>query len=377
MKLFKRMSVMLLSVGLVLGAVAGFQAFKARIIAQAIAAMKNPPQTVSTMVAHSEEWQTSLHAVGSARAINGTDLSAQVAGIVSALHFRSGTDVKKGDLLVELTASSDIAHLDGLKATTRLAQLNYDRDSSLNTNAVSRQTVDTDLATLKSDQAQVAEQQALLDYKSIHAPFSGRLGIRQVDLGQYLAPGTPIVTLQQLDPIYVDFHLPQQSVASIDVGQTVGVTADTYPGVSFTGRISSINPQVDTATRTVQVRAIVRNPKEKLLPGMFVNVTIEVGKPRRYVTLPETAISYNSYGDIVYLVESGSPTKNGRTEAVARQTFVRTGPTRGDQVAVIEGVKDGDVVVTAGQMKLHNGSPVAIDNHVKPPDDRNPKLTEE
>jgi membrane fusion protein (multidrug efflux system) len=250
----------------------------------------------------------------------------------------------------------------------------------LKTDAVSKQTADTDLATLKSDQAQVAQQQALVGYKSITAPFSGRLGIRQVDLGQYIAPGTPIVTLQQLDPIFVDFYLPQQSLAEIKVGQAVTAKVDTYPDLKFAGKILAINPLVSTASRNVQVRATFGNPDEKLLPGMFVTVDIDVGAPQHYVTLPKTAIYYNSYGDIAYIVkeeeEKGGET-SGKKKYVAQQVFVKTGDTRGDQVAVLTGVEPGAVVVSAGQNKLHNGSPVKIDNKISVPFSANPQVSEE
>lgn len=293
---------------------------------------------------------------------------------MSALHFKSGTNVKKGDLLVELTAEADVAHLDALKASADLAKLNYDRDRSLNSNAVTRQQVDTDLATLKSDQARVAEQQAQVDYKSIRAPFSGRVGIRQVDLGQYVAPGIPLVTLQQIDPIYVDFYVSQKSLASIADGQPVKITVDAFTGTTFSGRISSINSLFDTATRTVQVRATVENSDLKLLPGMFVNAKIDLGELHDYVTLPKTAVAVNSYGDIVYLVEQKD---KGNAEGIARQAFVKTGASRGDQIAVLDGVKPGDLVVTAGQMKLHDGSPITINNVVQPPSELNPNLSEE
>ena len=286
--------------------------------------------------------------------------------------------MKKGTLLLELNAAEDIAHLNALKATAALAQVTYDRDRTLlNSHAVSQQTVDTDLATLKSDQAQVAQQQALVDYKFIRAPYSGRLGIRQVDLGQYIAAGAPIVTLQQINPIFVDFYLPQQALAKIKVGQTVTAKVDTYPDLTFSGEVSSINSLVDAATRNVQVRATIKNPDDKLLPGMFNTVDIDVGAPQNYVTLPKTAIAYNSYGDIVYLVESKGKNEKGEPQQVARQTFVKTGPTRGDQVAVLSGVKEGDTVVTAGQVKLHNGAPVMINNAVQPPNDANPKPIED
>jgi membrane fusion protein (multidrug efflux system) len=372
--MFKRMAFMLVTVAIVFGAIFGFETFKAKMISHAIAALRNPPQAVSAVTARPQEWATTLKAVGSTKAVQGANLSPQVSGIVSGLHFQSGTDVTKGDLLVELTAAADVAHLDALKASGELAQLNYDRDRALNANAITRQQVDTDLATLKNDQAQVAQQQALVDYKSIRAPFSGRLGIRQVDLGEYIAPGTSLVTLQQINPIYVDFYLPQKSLSNIKVGQPVTITVDAYAGTTFSGKISSMNSLVDSATRTVQVRATVDNAEKKLLPGMFVDVEIDLGQPHDYITLPKTAITYNSYGNLAYLIERN---ERGKAEGVARQTFVTTGPTRGDQIAVLDGIKAGDLVVTAGQMKLRNGSPVTINNAVQPPSQPNPKLTEE
>jgi len=376
--MFRRMAIMLVLVALAFAAIFGFEAFKAHMIQKAIAGLRNPPQTVSTVTAATQPWQRRLEAVGSARAEKGADLSAQVSGIVKAIHFQSGAEVEKGTLLVELEAADDIAHLQALKATEALAQLNYDRDTRLvKTNAISQQTADTDLATLKSDQAQVAQQQALVGYKSITAPFSGRLGIRQVDLGQYIAPGTPIVTLQQLDPIFVDFYLPQQALAQIKTGQAVTARVDTYPDQKFSGKILAINPQVNVASRNVQVRATFANPDEKLLPGMFATVDIDVSTPQHYVTLPKTAIYYNSYGDIAYVVKAKNEEKGGEEEYVAQQVFVKTGETRGDQVAVVSGIEPGDVVVSAGQNKLHNGSPVRINNDVKVPFSANPQVSEE
>jgi membrane fusion protein, multidrug efflux system len=375
--MFRRMAIMLVLVAAAFAAIFGFEAFKARMIDKAIAGLRNPPQTVSTITAATQPWQKRLEAVGSTRAEKGANLSSQVSGIVKAIHFQSGAKVEKGTLLVELEAADDIAHLQALKAAEALAQLNYDRSSHLlKTDVVSQQTADTDLATLKSDQAQVAQQQALVGYKSIAAPFSGRLGIRQVDLGEYIAPGTSIVTLQQLDPIFVDFYLPQQALAEIKVGQAVTAEVDTYPELKSAGKILAINPLVNTASRNVQVRATFGNPDEKLLPGMFVTVDIQVGAPQHYVTLPKTAIYYNSYGDIAYVVkEEGG--KGGEKQYVAQQVFVKTGETRGDQVAVLTGIEPGDVVVSAGQNKLHNGSPVLINNKIKVPFSPNPQVSEE
>jgi len=371
--MLKRMVIMLVAVAVVFAAIFGFQAFKAKMIAQAIANLRNPPQSVSTMTAATQPWQDQLEAVGSTRAEKGADLSSQVSGIVRAIHFQSGARVEQGTLLVELDASDDVAKLDALKATAKLAQLNYDRDNRLlKTDAVSQQAVDTDLANLQNNQAQVAQQQALVDFKSVKAPFAGRLGIRMIDLGQYIAAGTPMVTLQHLDPIYVDFYLPQQALAKIKVGQQVTAKIDTWPGASFAGEISAINPVVSASTRNVQVRATLKNPDEKMLPGMFATIDIDLGAPKDYVTVPKTAISYNSYGNIAYVIELKSEGKG-----VAHQTFVKTGPTRGDQVAVLDGVKPGDIVATAGQTKLNDGSPVIINNEVTPPFSANPQVSEE
>ena len=372
--MLKRMIIMLVSVALTFGAVFGFLAFKAGMISQIMAAQSNPPQSVSTAVVALAAWQPRLEAVGSARAVNGANLSSQISGIVSAIHFESGADVKQGSPLVDLIADDDIAHLEALKATTELARLTYERDQKLvKTKAISEQTVDSDKWTLKNDEAQVAQQQALVNYKSIKAPFSGRLGIRQVDLGQFLAAGTTVVTLQQLDPIYVDFFLPEQALAQVKVGQHVAAKIDAYPGHVFDGAISAINSLVDIATRNMQIRATFSNPDHRLLPGMFATVGIDVGSAQRLVTLPQTAIAYNSYGNIVFLVEEKGADAAGKPRLVARQTFVTTGETRGDQVSIVSGVKEGDIVVTAGQMKLRNDTPLVVNNAVQPLNDPNPQ----
>lgn len=374
--MLKRMVIMLIAVGLVFAGVFGFEAFKNKMIHTAIASLSNPPQTVSTIVARSEKWSNKLEAVGNVRAINGVLLSSQVAGTIAAIHFRAGTQVKQGALLIELSAADDIAHLEALKATTELARITYERDKTLaSTKAVSAQTADSDKWTLKNDEAQVAQQQALVNYKFIKAPFSGRIGIRQADLGQYVAAGTAVVALQQLDPIYVDFYLPQQSLAQIKVDQQVTANVDTYPGVHFSGEISAINSLVDPATRNVLVRATFKNPEDQLLPGMFATVDVDIGVPQNYVTLPQTAIAYNSYGNLVYLVESKGKNDKGQPQLFARQTFVTTGSTRGDQIAVLSGVKEGNTVVTAGQVKLHNGTPLVINNTVQPSNNPNPQPT--
>jgi membrane fusion protein, multidrug efflux system len=349
----------------VFGGIFGFQAFKAHMIRKFMAAQGLPPQTVSTAKAAYGEWQPSFEAVGTLRAVRGADLAPEIAGIVTAIRFKSGDEVKADAALVDLNTAQEAAQLHVLEATAQLADINYARDSEqLKVKAVSQAVVDTDAANLKAARAQVAEQQALIDKKRIRAPFAGRLGIRAVDLGQYVSAGTKLVTLQALDPIFVDFSVPQSLLGSIAVGQDVSAKSDAFPGERFDGNVTAIDAKVDPATRNVTVRASLRNPQHRLLPGMFATVEVQTGAAQRYLTLPQTAISYNPYGDTVYVVEEQGT--GGKPKLVAQQRFVTTGATRGDQVAVLSGIKEGDTVVTAGQTKLRNGSPVVINNAVQP-----------
>jgi membrane fusion protein, multidrug efflux system len=377
-----------------IGGVKGYGAYK---MFQGFAAQGQPKFTVSTTKAQFQDWLPQLSAIGSLRAESGADLSAEVAGIVDVIRFGSGDDVKAGQLLLQLRSADDVAHLESLRASAALAETTYNRDKAqFAAEAISQATLDTDVANLRSAKAQVAEQQALVDKKQVRAPFAGHLGIRSVDLGQYLAAGTKIVTLQQLDPIYVDFSLPQRSLSQIGVGQKITARADSYPDSSFAGKIAAINPQVDTDTRNVQVRAALHNPERKLLPGMFANVGIEIGAPTHYITLPQTAVSYNPYGATVFVVvpqskEAGKPSggdgkpaqpppsaaPDSSPDLVAKQVFVTTGATRGDQVAILQGIDEGDQVITSGQIKLKNGAGVTINNSVQPSNDPNPKPHEE
>jgi len=369
----KRMVIMLVAVAIVFGGIFGFQVFKAAMIRKFISAASNPPQTVSTAKASYGEWVPKIEAVGSLRAVKGADLSLELSGVVESISFNSGDDVEEGAPLLKLRTADDVARLQQLQAMAELSEITSERDQKqFKMQAVSQATLDTDAANLKNAKAQVAQQQAMIDKKVLRAPFSGHLGIRAVDLGQYLGPGTVIVTLQALDPIFVDFYAPQQAVDQIRLGQPVTVKVDAFKDQTFTGEILAINPKVDTGSRNVLIRATLKNPDHKLLPGMYATVDITTGSPQNYVTLPQTAITYNPYGDTVYVVESKGTDAEGKPQMVARQTFIAVGPTRGDQVAVLKGVDDGDMVVTAGQIKLHNGSVVLIDNSVKPTADAAP-----
>lgn len=359
----KRMIIMLAAAIVVFGGVLGFLIFRGIMIQKYIASMGQPPQTVTTVVAKYQEWEPTLDAVGSLKALKGTDITPQLAGIVAEIPFESDSEVKEGDLLVKLANEDDVAKLKALQADADLARLNYDRSKELvKSRAVSQAQLDTATATLKSALAQVAAQQALVDKKEIRAPFDGRVGIRLVDIGQYLTAGQKITTLQALDPIYVDFTLSQSNVSKISVGQAVAIRTDAYPGQTFTGKVVALDPKLDTATRNIAVRAELANPDRKLLPGMFASVKIITGAEEKKLTLPETAITYNPYGETVFLVEKGKPDADGKTPLVARQKFVVTGTTRGDEVAITKGISEGDTVVASGQLKLKNGTPLTINN---------------
>jgi membrane fusion protein (multidrug efflux system) len=367
------MIIMLVAVGVVFGAIFGFQTFKSAMIKKFMAGMSSPPQTVSATKVSSSEWQPQLEAVGSLRAVKGADLSLEVSGVVDSISFNSGDDVAEGAVLLKLRSDDDQAKLESLQATADLNQITLDRDQKqFKIQAVSQANLDTDVANLKNAKAQAAQQQAILDKKTLRAPFAGHLGIRAVDLGQFLSAGTTIVTLQALDPVFLDFFVPQQAVAQVRLGQKVAVKIDAYKDQTFAGEITAVNPRVDASSRNVQIRATLKNADRKLIPGMYATVDIATGAPQNYVTLPQTAITYNPYGDTVYIVDSKGADAAGKPTLIARQTFVTTGDTRGDQVAVLKGVKDGDTVVTAGQIKLHNGSSVLIDNSITPTADAAP-----
>jgi membrane fusion protein (multidrug efflux system) len=370
----KRMTVMLIIVGIVFGGVAAFQLFRSYMIKKFLASMGNQPQTVSTMVAKSEDWMPALKAVGTLRAVRGTDIAPQVPGVVAAIPFKSSEEVKKGDLLLQLDDTDDAAKLRALKASAELARLTYNRTRQLaQKGTVSQAALDSATASLRSIEAQVAEQQALVAKKRISAPFAGSIGIRLVDVGQYVTPGQKITTLQTLDPIYMDFSLPQQNLQQIKMGQKVSVVTDTFPDLSFDGEITGLDPKVDPQTRNVSVRAQVANPDHKLLPGMFATASISIGTPRSFVTLPQTAITYNPYGETVFLVKEGPAGNDGKPTLIADQVFVVTGDTRGDQVAVVKGIEEGATVVTVGQIKLKNGTPLEINNEVKMPNNPAPR----
>ncbi|MGQ3297621.1 efflux RND transporter periplasmic adaptor subunit [Reyranella sp.] len=375
--MIKRMLIMLILVGAVLGGLFGFKTFVNGKIKEAMAGMANMPQTVSATKAETSDWQPKIDAVGSLRAVRGAELSLEVPGVVETITFQSGDEVKAGQVLLTLRKEDEEARLQSLEATAQLAQITYDRDvKQLKAQAISQAIVDNDEANLRNARAQVAVQKAILDKKTLRAPFAGKLGLRQVDLGQFLAAGTMIATLQSMDPIFVDFLLPQQAVAQIAVGDKVRAKIDAFPGRTFEGKITAINPKIETGSRNVQVRATLPNADQKLMPGMFAAVELDTGAAQRLVTLPQTAVSYNPYGSLVYIVDDKGKGADAKPELTARQVFVTTGATRGDQVAILKGVSEGDTVVTSGQIKLRNGVPVVVDNRAVPTNDPAPKIVD-
>jgi membrane fusion protein (multidrug efflux system) len=376
--MIKRMVIMLVAVGILFGAIFGYHAYKARMMKKSMAAFQAPPAIVTAMRAGYQSWQPQLNSVGSLRAVRGVDVTSEVSGLVQTVLFKSGDDAKGGQVLVQLNADSDIARLHSLEAQAALAETVYERDKKqFEVEAISKAVLDADASDLKNKNALVVEQAALVDKKTIRAPFAGRLGISTVNPGQYVNPGDKVVTLQSLDLIYADFYLPQQELSRISLRQAVEATTDTYPDRAFTGRITAIDPKVDTATRNVQVEATIANPGHKLLPGMYASVEVKAGAAQRYLTLPQTAVTFNPYGETVFVVEESGKGPGGKPVLTVRQAFVTTGPTRGDQIAVLKGIKEGDMVVTSGQLKLKNGSRVIIDNKVVPSNEAAPTPKDE
>jgi membrane fusion protein (multidrug efflux system) len=366
---------MLIMIGCVVLLVAVLAFGKYLQIRQLIASAPKPgPQTVTAAKVENLEWQPALSAVGTLAPVRGVDVTTEIAGLVRNVRFKSGEEVKAGQVLFELNADSDIAQLHALQASADLSATVLKRDKlQLAAQAISQAQVDNDEADLKSKRALAAQQQALVDKKTIRAPFAGKLGITAVNPGQYLNPGDKLVTLQTIDTVYVDFFVPQKQLSGLSVGQKLNLSADAFPGVQFSAKVTSINPRIDPATRNVQVEATVPNAKRQLLPGMFANVSLEMGEKKKYLTLPQTAITYNPYGSTVFTLAPGKDKdEKGNAQLVATQQFVTTGPTRGDQVAVLTGLQEGQTVVTSGQLKLKNGTPATIDNKVQPANSPNP-----
>jgi membrane fusion protein (multidrug efflux system) len=369
----KRMMLML-TVTLGLIGVLGFVKF--RQIQTAIAegaSFQPPPEAVTTIVAQAEEWPSTLQAIGTMAAVQGVTVSTDLPGTVEQIAFASGQAVQEGALLVRLDARQERSQLAAIEAQRTLAGLQFGRMKDLlDQRVISQAEFDRAVMDQRHSDAQLGEVQTTIERKVIRAPFAGVLGLRQVNLGQFLAPGDPIVLLQSLNPIYVDFGVPQQDAGDIRIGRRVRVTTEDLAGREFIGRITAIDAVVDETTRNVRVQATLENRSHELRPGMFVQTEVVLGASRRVVALPAPAISYAPYGDSVFVV-TGMNGPNGEPYRGVRQQFVKLGPARGDQVAVLDGVNPGDEVVTSGVFKLRNGAAVQINNTVTPANKRAPK----
>lgn len=361
--MWKRMLLMLVIVAAVIG---GLGAYKTRQIKAGMAAgasFQPPPESVTTTVAHTEEWPTTLKSIGSVTAVQGVTVSADLPGVVEKISFESGRMVRAGDVLVKLDTRQEEAQLAAAQSANALSKLNFDRMKGLRESGViSQSDYDRAAATLQQDEAKVGEIRATIARKTIRAPFSGLLGLRQVNLGQYLAPGAPIVPLQSLQPVYVNFSVPQQQIGHLQPGTEVRLTAN---NLQSTGKITAVDSVVDEATRNVQAQATFANTDGRLRPGMFVEARIALGASQPVMVLPASAIAYAPYGDSVFIVgDVKGP--DGKTFRGVRQQFVKLGGTQGDQVAVLSGLKPGDEVVTAGVFKLRNGAAVQVNNKIQP-----------
>jgi membrane fusion protein (multidrug efflux system) len=394
----KRFIIAAIVVGLFLGGVGWFNlVFKPKMIGEFMAKMVPPPATVTAAAATTENWIDRVRAIGTLVAIEGVDVTPQVGGLVTDYFFDSGQDVEKGQKLVKLDTSVEEADLADHKATLQQTNLDLDRHSRLvKTSAVSQAALDATLAKRDSAAAAVQKTQAIIAQKNITAPFAGRLGLRRVERGQYVSPGQALAWLQALDPIWVDFPVPEATIGKLSLGSQIELVTDAYPGQVFKGEVEAFDAKLGQDTRTLMVRARLPNPDRKLLPGMFANVAVLAGGAKQYVTVPRTAVTYGLYGDSVWVVKQntakpaapGAPTAsaepvgsaiaadNAPTGAVpagnaptAERRFVRVGPSEGDRIAILEGVQPGEEVVTSGQLKLQPGAAMRIDNSgaLKPP----------
>ncbi len=369
----KRMILMLVVMAALLGGL-GFAKFRQveTAIAQG-ASFQPPPTAVTTVVAQKETWPSTLSVIGTAAAIEGVTVSADLPGTIDKIHFESGQWVHEGDILVELDTRQERAQLANLEAQRDLAKINFGRAQELvKAGVISKSEYDNATAQQKATEAQVGDIRAAIARKTIHAPFSGLLGIRQVSLGQYLAAGQSIVPLQSLSPIYVNFGVPQQETPKVVPGHVLRVTNGDLPGMAFTGRITALDSVINEQTRNIQVQATITNKDNKLRPGMYVQVQLPLGQPRQVVPLPASAINYAPYGDSVFIVAEMKDAK-GNTYRGVRQQVVKVEGSRGDQVAIISGINPGDEVVSSGVFRLRNGAPIQVNNTVKPGNNTSPK----
>jgi len=369
----KRMILMLVFMTILVAGLGFVKVRQFQAMADEFAAMQPLPEAVTTIVAQPAEWPAMLSAIGTVAPVQGVTVSADLPGIVERIAFESGRMIGQGDVLVQLDTRQEQAQLAAAEAQLQLARLNDERMSGLvKEDAVSRAEYDAAAAAHTQARARVGEIRATIERKTIRAPFAGVLGIRQVNLGQYLTGGDPVVPLQALNPIHVNFGVPQQNAAQMRPGRQVHITGDGAGGLELAGRVNAIDAVVDPATRNVQVQATLANPGGQLRPGMFVQVHVTLGAAQPVITLPASAISYAPYGDSVFVVADMKNPK-GATYRGVRQQVVKLGGSRGDQVAVVSGIAPGDEVVTSGVFKLRNGVAIKVNNTVQPANSRAPK----
>ncbi|HET6396151.1 MAG TPA: efflux RND transporter periplasmic adaptor subunit [Pseudoxanthomonas sp.] len=378
----RRMFWMLVAVVVIFGGVFAFKAVMGAMTNQFFDNMPQPPVEVSTFQARSERWSDSADAVGTLVADNGTEVTTEAGGVVQRIFFESGQRVRKGEVLVQLNTANELAQLEALEAAARLAATQRDRWLELGEQKlVSRAEVDERITDAASTRAQAEAQRALIAQKTVRAPFDGVLGIRRVNLGQYINPGDPIVNLQALDPIHVDFTLPEQRMSQVAIGTRVNLEVDAQPGRAFEAEVTAIEPAVDASTRNFVVRATLSNADGALRPGAFARVGFALGQARDVVVVPQTAVSFNPYGNSVYVVVDAPAAKDGaqaegQAQAprhVVKQRFVTTGPARGDLVGILDGLKPGETVVSSGLLRLRNDAAVVINNKVQPAADAAPE----
>lgn len=372
--MMRKVSLAVVFVLLVVGGLAAIKVTQFRELMAAAKTMGQPPETVSSTVVRQETWQGTLKAIGSVTAVQGVTVTPEIPGTVREIAFESGAVVAKGDLLVRLDTSSEEAQLRAIDAQLQLAKLNLDRVRALREEkTVSQAELDTAESTLKQFEANADAIRTTIAKKTICAPFAGRLGIRQVNLGQYLDTGKPIVSLQALSPVYVDFSLPEQDLAQLKVGMGIRLSTDAYPGQQFEGKLTAINPDLDEATRSVGLQATLGNAEQLLRPGMFARVEVLLPEEKSVLVIPATAVVSAPFGDSVYVIESQPATNNAPASLVVRQQFVRTGRARGDFLAVESGLKEGEQIVNSGVFKLRNGMSVVENNSLAPKPSEAPK----
>lgn len=366
--MIKRFLIAFAIIAVLVGGLAYFQlVFKPQMIKQFLSSQTPPPSTITAEAAKAEEWIEQLPAIGTLIASQGVEIASQVSGIVTGLGFESGQDVPVGSKLVQLDIAVELADLASADAILREADVAFKRQTDLLSKAVASE-ANVDTARAKRDTAEASRNRinALIAQKAILSPFAGRLGIRHVELGQYVSPGLAMVSLQALDPIWVDFPMPEQNVGKLHVDQTIELTVDAFSGKVFTGKVASLDARVSQETRTLLIRGTLANPDRTLLPGMFANVAVLAGAAAKVVTVPRTAVTYSLYGDSVYVLKSlegqPAPAKPEDTVFVVERRFVKSGQVLQDRVAIVTGLKEGEQVVTTGQVKLFNGGHVKVDN---------------